>query len=67
MPDGQSILPPLPISDMTTGIVGALAAMIAIRGRVAKGSLYHDFTSLVAADTITLEEDVGLYPPETVH
>lgn len=52
---------------MTTGIVGALAAMIAIRGRVAKGSLYHDFTSLVAADTITLEEDVGLYPPETVH
>lgn len=60
------MLPPLPVSDMITGLVGALAAMIAVRDRAVKGGSYHVTSSLVAANTISLEEDVGLYPPEVV-
>ncbi|KAJ5657889.1 CoA-transferase family III [Penicillium longicatenatum] len=64
--EGKSVLPPLPVSDMITGIVGALGAMIAVRDRAVKGGSYHVSTSLVAADTISLEKEVGLYPPEVV-
>ncbi|OOQ89765.1 hypothetical protein PEBR_06483 [Penicillium brasilianum] len=64
--EGHSVLPPLPVSDMTTGIVGALAALMAIRDRAVKGGSYHVVSSLVAADTIALEEEIGLYPPEVV-
>ncbi|OBT94375.1 hypothetical protein VE01_07733 [Pseudogymnoascus verrucosus] len=64
--EGKSVLPPLPVSDMITGLVGALAAMIAVKERALKGGSYHVTTSLVAADTIALEEEIGLYPPETV-
>lgn len=60
------MLPPLPVSDMTTGIVGALGAMIGLRDRAVKGGSYHVVGSLVAADTVALEEEVGLYPPEVV-
>lgn len=63
---GHSVLPPLPVSDMTTGIVGALAAMMAVRDRAVKGGSYHVVSSLVAADTIALEKAIGLYPPEVV-
>lgn len=64
--EGKSVLPPLPVSDMITGIVGALGAMIAVRDRAIKGGSYHVATSLVAADAIALEKEVGLYPPEVV-
>lgn len=64
--DGHSVLPPLPISDMTAGLVGALGAMMAIRDRAIKGGSYHAISSLVAADTILLDPEVGLYPPEVV-
>jgi hypothetical protein len=64
--DGHGVLPPLPISDMTTGLIGALAAMMAIRDRAVKGGSYHAITSLVAADAIALEKEIGLYPPEVV-
>ncbi|KAJ5752197.1 CoA-transferase family III [Penicillium odoratum] len=64
--EGKSVLPPLPVSDMLTGIIGALGAMIAVRDRAVKGGSYHITTSLVAADTISLEKEVGLYPPEVV-
>ncbi|CAL5869477.1 uncharacterized protein PFLUO_LOCUS3706 [Penicillium psychrofluorescens] len=63
---GTSVLPPLPISDMTCGLVGALATMLAIRDRAQKGGSYHVVSSLVAADTILLDEAVGLYPVEVV-
>lgn len=63
---GKSVLPPLPASDMLTGIVGAVGVMIALRDRAVKGGSYHINSSLVAADTFALEEEVGLYPPETV-
>ncbi|KAL4874836.1 CoA-transferase family III [Aspergillus karnatakaensis] len=63
---GHAVLPPLPVSDMTTGIVGALAAMMAVRDRTLTGGSYHVVSSLVAADTIALKEEIGLYPPEVV-
>lgn len=66
LPNGCSVLPPLPISDMTTGIICAVGALMAIRDRAVKGGSYHVFGSLVAADTILLEEEVGLYSPEAV-
>lgn len=66
LPNGCSVLPPLPISDMTTGIICAVGALMAIRDRAVKGGSYHVFGSLVAADTILLEKEVGLYSPEAV-
>lgn len=64
--DEKCVLPPLPVSDMTTGVVGALAAMMAIRDRAVKGGSYHVLSSLVAADNLSLEEEVGLYPLDVV-
>ncbi|OOF90876.1 hypothetical protein ASPCADRAFT_178518 [Aspergillus carbonarius ITEM 5010] len=63
---GKGVLPPLPVSDMITGLVGAVGAMIAIRRRAVEGGSYHVHSSLVAADTIALEKEIGLYPPEVV-
>ncbi|CAK47745.1 hypothetical protein CBS115989_6586 [Aspergillus niger] len=64
--EGKSVLPPLPVSDMITGIVGAVGAMIAVKRRAVEGGSYHITSSLVAADAIALEKEVGLYPPEVV-
>ncbi|KAF9884695.1 hypothetical protein FE257_001324 [Aspergillus nanangensis] len=64
--EGESVLPPLPVSDMITGVVGALAAMIAVRERAVKGGSYRVSSSLVAADVVALEKEVGLYPVEVV-
>ncbi|PYH86690.1 CoA-transferase family III [Aspergillus uvarum CBS 121591] len=61
-----TVLPPLPVSDMTTGLVGALAAMMAVRDRTTQGGSYHVVSSLVAADAVTLEPEIGLYPPAVV-
>jgi hypothetical protein len=65
--DGRCVLPPLPVSDMTTGLLGALGALMAIRDRAVKGGSYHVMSSLVAADNISLEQEVGLYPLDVVH
>ncbi|PWY83912.1 CoA-transferase family III [Aspergillus sclerotioniger CBS 115572] len=64
--DGTSILPPLPISDMTTGLVGALGALMALRDRARHGDSYRVTSSLVKADAIALEPEIGLYSPEVV-
>lgn len=64
--DGTCVLPPLPISDMLTGLIGALGAMMAVRDRARHGGSYHVQSSLVAADTISLSPEVGLYSPEVV-
>lgn len=64
--DGTSILPPLPISDMTTGLVGALGALMALRDRTRNGGSYRVLSSLVAADAISLLPEIGLYSPEVV-
>ncbi|RAH84667.1 CoA-transferase family III [Aspergillus japonicus CBS 114.51] len=63
---GYSVLPPLPVSDMTTGLVGALAAMMAVRDRTTQGGSYHVVSSLVAADAVALEPEIGLHPPAVV-
>lgn len=64
--EGTSVLPPLPISDMATGVIGALATMLAIRDRAQNGGSYHVVSSLVAADAILVDAEVGLYPVEVV-
>ncbi|KAL2862798.1 CoA-transferase family III [Aspergillus lucknowensis] len=63
---GTSVLPPLPMCDMTTGIVGALATMMAIRDRAQQGGSYHVACSLLAADATLLDPEVGLYPLNVV-
>lgn len=64
--DGTSVLPPLPISDMTTGLVGALGALMALRDRARHGGSYRVTSSLVKSDAIALEPEIGLYSPEIV-
>ncbi|KAL4940750.1 hypothetical protein BDV06DRAFT_15480 [Aspergillus oleicola] len=64
--DGTSVLPPLPISDMSTGLVGALGALMALRDRARHGGSYRVTSSLVKADAIALEPQIGLYSPEVV-
>jgi hypothetical protein len=64
--DGTSILPPLPISDMSTGLVGALGTLLALRDRSRLGGSYRVTSSLVKADAISLEPEIGLYSPEIV-
>lgn len=64
--DGTSVLPPLPISDMTTGLVGALGALMALRDRTRNGGSYLVNSSLVAADAISLRPEIGLYSPDVV-
>ncbi|KAL3426888.1 putative alpha methylacyl-CoA racemase [Phlyctema vagabunda] len=64
--DGESVLPSLPISDMTTGLVGALGAMMALRDRATQGGSYHVHSSLTAVNTFALRPEIGLYAPATV-
>ncbi|KAB8078752.1 CoA-transferase family III domain-containing protein [Aspergillus leporis] len=58
------------IGDAASGssyVMGALGALMAIRDRAVKGGSYHVMSSLVAADNISLEQEVGLYPLDVVH
>ncbi|KAK0725262.1 CoA-transferase family III domain-containing protein [Lasiosphaeris hirsuta] len=64
--DGECVLPPLPISDMATGIVGAVGTMMALRDRATKGGSYEVHAALVAVNSYALTEGVGLYPRQTV-
>ncbi|KAI1486835.1 CoA-transferase family III domain-containing protein [Biscogniauxia mediterranea] len=62
----EPVLPSLPISDMTTGVVGALGALLALRDRARSGGSYAVHAALAAVDAYALRPDVGLYPRETV-
>lgn len=66
LPAGEAVLPSLPISDMTTGVLGALGALQALRDRALKGGSYAVDASLVAVNAFALREDVGLYPLDVV-
>ncbi|KAF5660646.1 acyl transferase carnitine dehydratase [Fusarium circinatum] len=66
LPNNEAVLPSLPISDMTTGALGAVGALLALRDRAMKGGSYAVHASLVAVNTFALRPDVGLYSPETV-
>jgi hypothetical protein len=63
---GTSVLPPLLIADMLAGAVGAIDTMMALRDRAKSGGSYHAAVALTAVDAVQLEQEVGLYPPETV-
>ncbi|KAK0648978.1 CoA-transferase family III domain-containing protein [Cercophora newfieldiana] len=62
--EGECVLPPLPISDMSTGAVGALGTMMALRDRAERGGSYVVHAALVGVNVYALSEGVGLYPRE---
>ncbi|KAF5020539.1 hypothetical protein F66182_7438 [Fusarium sp. NRRL 66182] len=66
LPNNEAVLPSLPISDMTTGALGAVGTLLALRDRATKGGSYAVHASLVAVNAFALRSDVGLYSPETV-
>ncbi|RBR11555.1 hypothetical protein FVER53590_13864 [Fusarium verticillioides] len=66
LPDNEAVLPSLPINDMTTGALGAVGTLVALRDRATKGGSYAVHASLVAVNAFALRSDVGLYSPETV-
>ncbi|KAG5758325.1 hypothetical protein H9Q72_013533 [Fusarium xylarioides] len=63
---GTGVLPPLPIADMLSGAVGVIDTMLALRDRARSGGSYHATVALTAIDAVQLEQEVGLYSPETV-
>lgn len=65
-PPGQGVLPSLPISDMSTGILTALTIMCGIRDRTKFGGSYHGHASLTAYNMATLDPEVRLYQREVV-
>lgn len=65
--NGTSVLPALPVPDMLTGLIGAIGAMMAIRDRTKRGGSYHVFASLMAAASLHLKPELGLYAPPVVH
>lgn len=66
LPDGQGILPSLPIADMTTGVVGAVTVMSMLRDRARFGGSYRGCASLTALQVLTASKEVGLYQPDIV-
>ncbi|GFP57143.1 acetyl-coenzyme A transferase nodX [Trichoderma asperellum] len=66
LPEGQSVLPSLPIADMSTGVVAALEIMMMLRERAKDGGSWHENAALTAFQAVSLEEWVGLYQPEVV-
>ncbi|KAL5610598.1 hypothetical protein FOBRF1_006715 [Fusarium oxysporum] len=64
--EGTGVLPPLPIADMLSGAVGVIDTMLALRDRAKSGGSYHATVALTAVDAVQLEQEVGLYSPETV-
>ena len=65
-PPGQGVLPSLPISDMSTGILTALTIMCALRDRTKFGGSYHGHAALAGYNMATLDPEVGLYQREVV-
>ncbi|KAF4630050.1 hypothetical protein G7Y89_g8090 [Cudoniella acicularis] len=65
-PLGQGVLPSLPISDMSTGIVSAVNIMMMLRDRAKFGGSWHGTAALTAYNAFTLIKEVGLYQPEIV-
>ncbi|PVI05743.1 CoA-transferase family III [Periconia macrospinosa] len=62
----EAVLPSLPISDMTTGLLGAVGAMLGLKRRATEGGSYVAHASLAAVNTYALKPEVGLYPRNTV-
>ncbi|KAM0445326.1 hypothetical protein ACHAPV_002759 [Trichoderma viride] len=65
-PDGQGVLPSLPISDMSTGILSAVNVLSMLRDRARYGGSWSGCSSLTAYNAATLQSWVGLYQPDIV-
>ncbi|KAI3391188.1 hypothetical protein diail_7793 [Diaporthe ilicicola] len=66
LPDNEAVLPSLPISDMSTGVLGAVGAMLGLKRRAAEGGSYYAHASLTGVNAYALTEEIGLYPESTV-
>ncbi|GKU08932.1 unnamed protein product [Fusarium langsethiae] len=64
-PERTGVLPSLPIADMLPGAVGFIDILLDLRVRALEGGSYHAPVALTSVDTIQLNKEVGLYPPET--
>lgn len=62
----EAVLPSLPISDMSTGVLGAVGAMLGLKRRAVEGGSYYAHASLVGVNAYALKEEVGLYPEAVV-
>lgn len=65
-PEGQGVLPSLPIADMSTGAVGAVTVLSMLRDRARFGGSYRGCAALTAYQVLTVSKEVGLYQPEIV-
>lgn len=66
LPDSEAVLPSLPISDMSTGVLGAVGAMLGLKRRATEGGSYYAHASLTGVNAYALTEEIGLYPESTV-
>ena len=66
LPNNESVLPSLPISDMSTGVLGAVGAMLGLKKRAIEGGSYYAHASLTGVNAYALTEQVGLYPENVV-
>lgn len=66
LPHHEAVLPSLPVSDMSTGVLGAVGAMLGLRRRAVEGGSYYAHASLVGVNAYALTEEVGLYPEQAV-
>ncbi|KAF9873619.1 hypothetical protein CkaCkLH20_08729 [Colletotrichum karsti] len=66
LPNNEAVLPSLPISDMSTGVLGAVGAMLGLKRRAVEGGSYYSHASLTGVNAYALTEEVGLYPEATV-
>lgn len=66
LPEGQAVLPSLPIADMSTGVVAALEIMMMLRDRARIGGSWHGNAALTGFQAASMEDWVGLYQPAVV-
>ncbi|KAF5517898.1 Succinate--hydroxymethylglutarate CoA-transferase [Colletotrichum aenigma] len=64
--NNEAVLPSLPISDMSTGVLGAVGAMLSLKRRAVEGGSYYSHASLTGVNAYALTEEVGLYPEAAV-
>ena len=66
LPGGECVLPSLPISDMSTGVLAVVGTLMALRDRATKGGSYSVHATLAAVNVYALKQEVGLYPKHIV-
>lgn len=64
--NNEAVLPSLPISDLSTGVLGAVGAMLGLKRRATEGGSYYAHASLTGVNAYALTEEIGLYPENVV-